>query len=546
MVVGFPPVTPHLRYRRPSVAVTGENASTALHTSIGDTACEEYAPAPAHPPQSNGMGRSNLLGQAHPSPKPCADLTNSTPAARASSAGRNAEIEPGDHSWMASGSRAHTRKLTHCPGREISEPSEHPGNRQITDKRCHSVTPVLTQMKRRKLAAQDEQSVLKNVAESRIGGSVSAIATEHRPCNGLSPAVTSAKQPLMTKERSLTPNSLTFGAELKRHVVRMAVSLGNVDNQTSVCCPPGRGFVPEDSEAGPLQRPTRRARVKFEPEHEHVQAGLGVQLVRQSPNLPSASDIAAVRVNANDAGLRVPVADSCLATPNYVSDPSSVVPSSSCPAFPASADETTSGRRSFGRARLEAPPSRHSQGQNVLSPPGSHAELAAQDGAGSFIGKEVINGCGQSWNAEACRTDARCAREGHTAVLRARQLDHCSVIDGHDRAYASEEPRGLPPPRGRISGGEQLSVKVSLFHRGLAKHHRFTIQYGLGFQDFKQAVCKKIGLGVPFLISYQDDEGDSIFVTSNNEMQELFAIAKTSGITPVRISITIRDPDGGD
>lgn len=66
---------------------------------------------------------------------------------------------------------------------------------------------------------------------------------------------------------------------------------------------------------------------------------------------------------------------------------------------------------------------------------------------------------------------------------------------------------------------------------------RFTISPGLPFLEFKEHLMRLFELGPSLRVSYKDEEGDLVAVSSHNEMKELFRVAEEFSLSPIRIYV---------
>lgn len=71
---------------------------------------------------------------------------------------------------------------------------------------------------------------------------------------------------------------------------------------------------------------------------------------------------------------------------------------------------------------------------------------------------------------------------------------------------------------------------------------RFSLETPTTYADFALRLSSLFSLPPPFTIAYEDDESDMVFVSSDAELKELFTIASTANISPLRLHIY----DSGD
>lgn len=94
----------------------------------------------------------------------------------------------------------------------------------------------------------------------------------------------------------------------------------------------------------------------------------------------------------------------------------------------------------------------------------------------------------------------------------------------------------IPAVQSRASRTSRLSVKASM---GASKPaRRFTIERGLSYQALADKMRDMFDLKAGCLLSYEDNEGDNVCVSSNNEVDEMIHLACEYSICPMRLQVT--------
>lgn len=107
-------------------------------------------------------------------------------------------------------------------------------------------------------------------------------------------------------------------------------------------------------------------------------------------------------------------------------------------------------------------------------------------------------------------------------------------------AKAIEPGSGIPVEE-CSSEQQQLSMKASHKSKeGVLFVRRFAIQPGISWESFRDEVCKIFKVSDALDMTYVDEEGDTITVSSDIEMEMMFAIARKHSISPIRINMTAK------
>lgn len=85
---------------------------------------------------------------------------------------------------------------------------------------------------------------------------------------------------------------------------------------------------------------------------------------------------------------------------------------------------------------------------------------------------------------------------------------------------------------------QQVSMKASHKSKGVLFVRRFGIQPGLSWESFRDQVCKIFNVSDALDMTYVDEAGDIVTVSSDVEMEMMFAIARIHSISPIRIRMT--------
>lgn len=83
----------------------------------------------------------------------------------------------------------------------------------------------------------------------------------------------------------------------------------------------------------------------------------------------------------------------------------------------------------------------------------------------------------------------------------------------------------------------RISIKATLRARGCLIVRRFTIENGVPYLNLKRNVLNIFGARENFLLRYEDDAGDFVTVSSDNEAAELFNLVSKANLDPLVVEL---------